>query len=63
MGDFSDLVSLEILELGHNWLSAVPVGIFSGLSSLKSLYIDNDLSKIEKDRIRKALPDTIIRFM
>ncbi len=62
--DFSGLGSLRWIDLNHNHLSALPAGVFSGLTrSLKWLNIDHSLSKKDKDRIRKKLPHTKIRFI
>ena len=52
--DFPHLTSLQRLDLGNNQLENLPVGIFSGLTSLQELSLDTSFQQ-ETDRIINEL--------
>lgn len=60
--EIGELTNLLYLELGNNKLTSLPEEI-KYLTSLQELHIErNELSEIEKNRIKKLLPNCVIHF-
>lgn len=60
--EIGELTNLLYLEIGNNKLTSLPEEI-KYLTSLQELYIErNNLSEIEKQEIKKLLPNCIIHF-
>lgn len=60
--EIGELTNLLYLEIGNNELTSLPEDI-KYLTSLQELHIEgNRLSEIEKNRIKKLLPNCVIHF-